>query len=62
MTVDPKLVEILACPICNGKVVFNQDKTAFICRADKLAFPIEDSIPVMLEDQARPATEDELKK
>jgi uncharacterized protein YbaR (Trm112 family) len=42
--------------------MFNSDKSALICRADKLAFPIEDSIPVMLEDQARPATEDELKK
>ena len=62
MTVDPKLVEILVCPVCKGKVLFNRDKSALICRADKLAFPIEDSIPVMLEDQARPATEDELKK
>ncbi len=51
--IDPKLLEILACPICKSPLRYQKDAQELICRADRLAFPIRDSIPVMLEDEAR---------
>jgi uncharacterized protein YbaR (Trm112 family) len=51
---DHKLLDILVCPICKGRLHFNDDKTGLICRADKLVYPIEDGIPIMLEAQAKP--------
>ena len=51
---DHKLLDILVCPICKGRLQFNQERDALVCRADKLAFPIEDGIAVMLESRARP--------
>ena len=50
---DPKLVEILVCPLCKGPLVFRREAGEFICRADRLAFPVRDDIPVMLEEEAR---------
>lgn len=50
---DKKLLEILACPICKQSLIFDQTKQELICKLDKLAFPIRDDIPVMLEDEAR---------
>ncbi len=51
--IDSKLLEILACPICKSPLRYQKDAQELICRADRLAFPIRDSIPVMLEDEAR---------
>lgn len=53
---EPRLLEILVCPLCKGKLQHNRDKQELICRADALAFPIRDGIPVMLETEARPFT------
>jgi uncharacterized protein YbaR (Trm112 family) len=50
---DQRLLDILACPICKGPVVFLRDAEVLVCRADRLAFPIRDGIPVMLADEAR---------
>ncbi|MDT4331174.1 Trm112 family protein [Methylomonas sp. MED-D] len=50
---DKKLLEILACPICKSSLIYDKDNQELICKADKLAFPIRDGIPVMLEDDAR---------
>jgi uncharacterized protein YbaR (Trm112 family) len=50
---DPKLVEILVCPLCKGPLVFHREAGELICRADRLAFPVRDDIPVMLEEEAR---------
>lgn len=50
---EPRLLEILVCPLCKGKLQHNRDKQELICRADALAFPIRDGIPVMLETEAR---------
>lgn len=57
---DPKLLEILVCPLCKGPLVYLKDKQELICKADRLAYPIRDDIPVMLEDEARklPAEEE----
>ena len=48
---DKQLLEILVCPVCKGKVLFK--KQEIICRFDRLAFPVRDGIPVMLEPEAR---------
>lgn len=48
---DKKLLELLVCPLCKGKLVVK--KKELICKFDRLAFPIRDDIPVMLEQEAR---------
>jgi len=50
---DRKLLDILACPMCKGSLVFKKDAQELICKLDRLAFPIRDDIPVMLVDEAR---------
>ena len=50
---DAKLLDILVCPICKGPLVFRKPEQELVCKADRLAFPIRDDIPVMLEDEAR---------
>lgn len=55
---DKKLLEILACPVCKGKLV--QQEAELLCRACRLAFPIRDEIPVMLEPEARRLNENEV--
>ncbi|MBJ3815263.1 protein YcaR [Shimwellia pseudoproteus] len=58
---DHRLLEIVACPVCNGKLYFNQDKQELICKFDALAFPLRDGIPVLLEHEARSLTAEESK-
>ena len=48
---DKKLLEILVCPICKGKLILKKEE--LICVFDRLAFPVRDGIPVMLEHEAR---------
>jgi uncharacterized protein YbaR (Trm112 family) len=50
---DARLLDILVCPICKGPLVYRKAAAELVCRADRLAFPIRDDIPVMLEDEAR---------
>jgi uncharacterized protein YbaR (Trm112 family) len=50
---DTKLLDILACPICKGPLQHSRSQQVLVCRADRLAFPIRDDIPVMLEEEAR---------
>ena len=56
---DKKLLEILVCPICKGPLVYQKSDKELICKPDRLAFPIRNDIPVMLEDEARPLAADE---
>jgi len=55
---DHRLIELLVCPICKGKLRMlrdtDQQPTALACAADRLAFPIRDGIPRMLEEEAQP--------
>ncbi len=51
--IDPRLLEILVCPLCKGPLVYRREAGELVCKADRLAFPIKDGIPVMLEDDAR---------
>ncbi len=54
---DIKLLDILACPLCKGKLQYNNEKQELVCKFDKLAYPVRDDIPVMLEEEARRITE-----
>ena len=56
---DSKLLDILVCPICKGKLYYAVQARELICRGDRLAFPIRDGIPVMLEQEARTLAGDE---
>ncbi|KPK41048.1 MAG: tetraacyldisaccharide 4'-kinase [Gammaproteobacteria bacterium SG8_47] len=56
---DSKLLDILACPICKGPLIYQKAANELVCKADRLAFPIRDDIPVMLEDEARELAPDE---
>ena len=50
---DPKLLEILVCPLCKGPLLYRPAAAELVCKADRLGFPIKDGIPVMLEEDAR---------
>jgi len=48
-----KLIDILVCPICKGRLHYNKTKNELICNFDKLAYPIKEQIPIMLTNKAR---------
>ncbi|MFM8332646.1 MAG: Trm112 family protein [Candidatus Methylumidiphilus sp.] len=50
---DKKLLEILVCPVCKGDLIYKPEAQELICKADRLAYPIRDGIPVMLDNEAR---------
>jgi uncharacterized protein YbaR (Trm112 family) len=50
---DPRLLEILVCPLCKGPLDYRKDAAELVCKACRLAFPVRDDIPVMLEEEAR---------
>ncbi|MBU1192697.1 MAG: Trm112 family protein [Gammaproteobacteria bacterium] len=56
---DKKLLDILACPVCKGPLVYRKSEKELICKVDRLAYPIRDDIPVMLEEEARELPPDE---
>ena len=56
---DNKLLEILACPVCKGPLIYRKDAQELVCKADRLAFRINNDIPVMLAEEARVIPVDE---
>jgi uncharacterized protein YbaR (Trm112 family) len=56
---DKKLLDILACPVCKGPLVYLRDAQELVCKADRLAYPVRNDIPVMLVDEARKLAADE---
>ena len=56
---DKKLLDILVCPLCKGPLVYRKEAQELVCKADRLAYPIRDDIPVMLEEEARRVPPDE---
>jgi len=58
---DPRLIEMLVCPLCKGPLRLERqpERIELVCAADRLAFPVRDGIPVMLENEARPLEEQE---
>jgi uncharacterized protein len=57
--VDARLLDILVCPICKGNLEYRKGEMELVCKPCKLAFPIRDDIPIMLEDEARQLAADE---
>jgi uncharacterized protein YbaR (Trm112 family) len=51
--IDPRLLEILVCPLCKGPLLYRREAGELVCRADRLGYPVKDGIPVMLEEDAR---------
>ena len=56
---DSKLLDILVCPLCTGPLQWHRDAQCLVCRGDRLAFPVRDGIPIMLEDEARVLNSDD---
>jgi len=56
---DNKLLEMLVCPVTKGPLIYDRDKQELISRTARLAYPIRDGIPVMLEEEARKLTPEE---
>jgi uncharacterized protein len=50
---DPKLLEILVCPVCKGPLTYHRSAQELRCKPCRLAYPVKDGIPVMLADEAR---------
>ena len=56
---DPRLLEILVCPVCKSGLDYRKPAGELVCKACRLAYPVKDDIPVMLEDEARTLAADE---
>jgi uncharacterized protein len=61
VAVDPKLLEILVCPLTKGPLIYDAKKQELFSKQACLAYPIRDGIPIMLADEARPLTDDEMR-
>lgn len=59
---DAKLLEILVCPLCKSPLLYRKAEQELICKADRLAYAIKDGIPVMLADEARQMTAEEVEQ
>ena len=59
---DKKLLDILVCPVTKGPLKFDKERQELVSTSARLAYPIRDGIPVMLEDEARAITEEEYEK
>jgi uncharacterized protein YbaR (Trm112 family) len=50
---DPKMLELLVCPVTKGRLVYDRERNELVSEKAKLAFPIRDGVPIMLESEAR---------
>ncbi len=57
---DTRLLELLVCPVTKGPLEYDREKNELISRSARLAYPVHDGIPVLLENEARPLTDEEL--
>ncbi|MBY0455223.1 MAG: Trm112 family protein [Burkholderiaceae bacterium] len=57
---DPKLLELLVCPVTKGPLTYDREYQELISRSARLAYPVRDGIAVLLEDEARTLTDEEL--
>ncbi|HPT55531.1 MAG TPA: Trm112 family protein [Casimicrobium sp.] len=57
---DPKLLEILVCPVTKGPLIFDRDKQELLSKSARLAYAIRDGMPVMLEEEARKMSAEEV--
>jgi len=59
---DKKLLDLLVCPVTKGPLIYDKEKQELVSRAARLAYPIRDDIPVMLEDEARELSDEEVER
>ena len=59
---DKKLLEIIVCPVTKGPLIYDKENQELISKTARLAYPIRDDIPIMLEDEARKISEEELER
>lgn len=59
---DARLLDLLVCPVSKAPLVYDRARQELVCKVSRLAYPVREGVPVMLEDEARPLTEDELSK
>ena len=59
---DPKLLELLVCPVTKGPLTFDRENQELVSRSARLAYPVRDGIPVLLENEARTLSDDELEE
>ncbi len=57
---DARLLDILVCPVCKANLDYRKAEAELVCKPCKLAYPIRDDIPIMLEDEARPLDAEEI--
>jgi uncharacterized protein YbaR (Trm112 family) len=57
---DKKLLDLLACPVCKGPLVYLEAAAELVCRGDRLAYPVRDGIPIMLVEDAREIPPEEM--
>lgn len=57
---DKKLLDILVCPVCKAPLVYDGTNNELVCRAERLAYPIRDEVPVMIEEEARSLSSEEI--
>jgi uncharacterized protein YbaR (Trm112 family) len=62
MAFDKKLLDIVACPACKGKLIYKANDAKLICKFDRLVYPIRENIPVLLESEAKTVSSEELEK
>ena len=56
---DTRLLEIMACPVCKGPLQYHRAEHVLVCRLDRLAYPVREGVPVMLEEEARQLAADD---
>jgi uncharacterized protein YbaR (Trm112 family) len=59
---DKKLLDLLVCPVTKGRLIYDKERQELISKSARLAYPIRDDIPVMLEDEARELTDEEIER
>ena len=59
---EPKLLELLVCPVTKGPLVYTRDRQELFSRSARLAYPVRDGIPIMLETEARPLSDEECER
>lgn len=62
MAFDTKLLDIIACPICKGKLHYDKDESTLICKFDRIRYPVQNDLPVLLETEATQLSLEEIEK
>ena len=60
MSLDKRLLDVLACPVCKGPLEYRRAEDLLVCRFDRLGYPVRDGIPIMLEEEAQRLSSEQL--